>query len=126
MDSEQLNDRLHDLQVSLKDGDDLARAISLIGDALERRMTNIRTDLEELREDGEPVDGVRLAEIVERVGTTLDRYEQRIEERRQRMEQLVREFQDSLGEEAEALLELRDELGDPEVPDDPAEVLPDS
>lgn len=126
MDTEELNERLHSLQVSLKDGDDLAKAIGLIGDALERRMNSIREDLENLREDDEPVDGERLREIVERVAATLDRYEQRLEERRQRMEELVEEFQDSLGEEAQALLDLRNELGDPEVPDDRSEALPNS
>lgn len=112
MDKETLTERLHELQVSLKDGDDLARAIGLIGDALQRRMEVIRTSLEDLDgdRDGLP-DAERLAEIIRRVSGTLDRYEEEIETRRQRMEVLVEEFQVSLGGSAEELDELAVSLG---------------
>ena len=109
MDDAELMSRLHDLQRSLEDGDDLARAISLIGDALERRMTRIRTRLEQLQEDDSVPHGGRLASVVERVATTLDTYEESIEERRQRMADLIEEFQASLGAELSELEELQEE-----------------
>jgi hypothetical protein len=115
VDDQEITSHLHDLQVSLKDGDDLARAIGLIGDALERRMTTIRGELEELREDGEVVDGDRLDEIVTRVIGTLDRYEGKLEERYRRMEEIADDFQQSLGQEAHALRDLRADLGDPDA-----------
>lgn len=111
MTEETLAERIHALQVSLKDGDDLARAIGLIGDALQRRMQGIRSGLEALKEDGEPADGPRLDSIVERVRDTLDRYEDQIETRRARMEELVREFQSSLGDQAQQLDEIAVDLG---------------
>lgn len=111
MDEDELIERVHELQRSLKDGDDLAKAISLIGDALQRRMTSIRTSLEGLAEDDEIPDGERLAELVERVRATLDRYEEQIEERHERMEELVDEFQDSLGSRADELGRIEQELG---------------
>ena len=111
MTEETLAERIHALQVSLKDGDDLARAIGLIGDALQRRMQGIRAGLESLHEDGEPADGPRLSDIVTRVGDTLDRYEDQIETRRARMEELVREFQESLGTQAQQLDDLAVDLG---------------
>lgn len=110
MDEDQLIERVHELQRSLKDGDDLAKAIGLIGDALQRRMTGIRDSLQALADDGVP-DGDRLAELVERVRGTLDRYEEQIEERHQRMEKLVDEFQDSLGTQADELGEIEHDLG---------------
>lgn len=112
MDHETLTERLHSLQVSLKDGDDLARAIGLIGDALQRRMEGIRTALEELDgdRDGLP-DAERLAEIIRRVSSTLDRYEDEIGARHERMEVLVDEFQVSLGGSAEELDDLAVALG---------------
>lgn len=111
MDEDQLSERIHELLVSLKDGDDLARAIGLIGDALQRRMTTIRGNLEALEEDGDAVDGQRLAELIGRVGATLDRYEEQIQERHQRMEVLVDEFQDSLGSRADELAEFEASTG---------------
>lgn len=109
MDEDQLIERVHELQRSLKDGDDLAKAIGLIGDALQRRMTSIRDSLQGLADDGP--DGDRLAELVARVRATLDRYEEQIEERHQRMEDLVDEFQDSLGSRADELGEIEHDLG---------------
>ena len=100
MDDTELTERLHDLQRSLQDGDDLARAIGLIGDALERRMERIRERLEVLEEDGTVPDGDRLGRVIDRVAATLDTYEDGIEERRARMEELIDEFQASLGEHA--------------------------
>lgn len=111
MDDDELAERVHALQVSLQDGDDLARAIGLIGDALQRRMTSIRANLEDLKADGQVADGARLEEIVQRVGTTLDRYEERIQERHQRIEAIVEEFQDSLGTRAEEVGEFESSLG---------------
>lgn len=120
MGDDELAERVHALQVSLQDGDDLARAIGLIGDALQRRMTSIRASLEDLKTGGEVADGERLEEIVQRVGATLDRYEEQIEERHQRIEAIVHEFQDSLGTRAEELGEFESYLGGP--PDEqPAE-----
>lgn len=113
MDQDQLVEHVHDLQVSLQDGDDLARAIALIGDALQRRMGAIRGNLEELSVDGVVVDHERLKQIIERVSSTLDRYEEQISERHQRMEDLVEEFQDSLGSRAAELEELEPTLGGP-------------
>lgn len=110
MDDDQLAERVHALQVSLKDGDDLARAIGLIGDALQRRMTSIRANLEDLKEDGAVADGERLEELVQRVGATLDRYEEQIHDRHQRIEAIVHEFQDSLGTRAEELGEFESQL----------------
>lgn len=110
MDHDELAERVHVLQVSLKDGDDLAKAIGLIGDALQRRMTSIRDNLEDLKDDGEVADGERLAEIVQRVGTTLDRYEEQLQERHQRIEAIVEEFQNSLGTRAEELGEFESHL----------------
>ena len=112
MDSDELSERLHELQVSLKDGDDLARAIGLIGDSLERRLANIRGCLEELHEDSNLPERERLVDLIERVAGTIDDYEDKLEERRRRMQELVDEFQDSLGEEAAALSELESELRD--------------
>lgn len=111
MDDDELAERVHALLVSLQDGDDLAKAIGLIGDALQRRMTSIRGNLEGLEDDGRVADGERLAEIVERVGATLDRYEEQIEERHERIEAIVEEFQDSLGSRAEELGEIESRLG---------------
>lgn len=111
MDSQQLSDQLHELQVSLKDGDDLVKAIGLIGDALERRMDGIRRCLEDLHEDTDVQERERLLDIVDRVGRTLDTYEDKLEERRRRMEELIDEFQASLGEEAAALSEFQARLG---------------
>lgn len=111
MDEDELTERLHDLQRSLQDGDDLARAIGLIGDALERRMTRIRTRLERLEEEADVPHGDRLRGVIDRVSTTLETYEEGIEERRQRMAELVADFQDSLGAELEQLDELEQELG---------------
>ena len=110
MDSQELSEQLHKLQVSMKDGDDLARAIGLIGDALERRMEGIRSCLEELSQQDDVPERDRLLDVVDRVAETLDNYEGKLEERRQRMEELVDEFQSSLGEEAAALRELEAEL----------------
>lgn len=112
MEAAELRERVHDLQVSLKDGDDLAKAVSLIGDALERRVTEVRKSLEELREDGEVPDGDRLDEIVARVRDTLDTYEGRLSDRHQRMSELIREFQVSMGEQAAALSDLQAQLSD--------------
>lgn len=109
MDDTELTERLHDLQRSLQDGDDLARAIGLIGDALERRMERIRERLEDLEEDGSVPDEGRLGGLIDRVATTLDTYEDGIEERRARMEELIDEFQASLGEHAS---DLDDYTGD--------------
>ncbi len=106
MDDSELTTRLHELQRSLEDGDDLARAIGLIGDALERRMDSIRTRLEALDADGTVPDGDRLARVIDRVADTLDTYESSIEERRERMEELVKEFQASLGEQVDELEKL--------------------
>ena len=106
MDDQELTTRLHDLQRALEDGDDLARAIGLIGDALERRMQAIRRELERLDEDGTAPTGDRLAGVIERVATTLDSYEEGIEERRARMEDIVDEFQESLGEHSAELEQL--------------------
>lgn len=111
MDADELADSVHALQVSLKDGDDLARAIGLIGDALQRRMTTIRANLEALKADGEVADGERLGEIVERVAATLDRYEEQIEQRHQRIEAIVDEFQSSLGTRAEELGDFESRFG---------------
>lgn len=113
MDEDQLIERVHELQRSLKDGDDLAKAISLIGDALQRRMTSIRESLEGLAEDDGIPDGERLAELVDRVRGTLDRYEAEIEERHERMEALVDEFQDSLGSRADELGRIEQDLAGP-------------
>lgn len=120
MDDDELAERVHALLVSLQDGDDLAKAIGLIGDALQRRMTSIRGNLEDLKDDGQVADGERLAEIVERVGATLDRYEEQIEKRHERIEAIVDEFQDSLGSRAEELGEFESHLGAPatEVPEE--------
>lgn len=114
MNDTELTERLHELQRSLHDGDDLARAIGLIGDALERRMARIRERLEELEADGSVPNGGRLGELIDRVATTLDTYEDGIEERRARMEELIDEFQASLGEHAADLSEYTDL--DPEEP----------
>ena len=110
MDNTELTTRLHDLQRSLEDGDDLARAIALIGDALERRMARIRQRLEELEADGTVRDSERLRGVVDRVASTLDTYEHDIEQRRRRMEELAEEFQRSLGHELAALRDLEDDL----------------
>lgn len=109
MDSAELTERLHDLQRSLEDGDDLARSIKLIGDALERRMENIRLRLEELDADGTVPNGGRLGSVIDRVASTLDSYEDSIEERRARMEDLIDEFQASLGEHSATLEDLTEE-----------------
>lgn len=109
MDDTELTERLHDLQRSLEDGDDLARAIGLIGDALERRMESIRTRLEYLDADGTVPDGERLGAVIDRVARTLDSYEESIEERRVRMEELIEEFQESLGEQVSELEELAEQ-----------------
>ena len=109
MDESELTRRLHELQRSLEDGDDLARAIGLIGDALERRMDSIRSRLEVLDADGSVPDGDRLRRVIDRVATTLDTYEGSIEERRARMEELIEEFQASLGEQVDELQQLTDE-----------------
>ncbi len=103
MDDNELTSRLHDLQRSLEDGDDLARAIGLIGDALERRMDSIRSRLEDLDADGTVPDGERLRGVIDRVSTTLDTYEESIEERRARMEEIIEEFQTSLGDQVDQL-----------------------
>ena len=111
MDEAELTARLHDLQRSLQDGDDLARAIGLIGDALERRMSRIRTRLEELDAADDVPDADRVREVVDRVATTLDTYEEGIERRRQRMADLVEEFQESLGDELAELRQFEQALG---------------
>ena len=115
MADETVVERIHALQVSLKDGDDLAKAINLIGDALERRMDAIRTSLEQLKQDERVPDGDRLDQIVDRVTSTLDRYEDEIETRRRRMEELADEFQNSLGTRAEELDEFEAQLDDSEA-----------
>lgn len=112
MDGQELSDHLHRLQVSLKDGDDLAKAIGLIGDALERRMDRIRMSLEQLHDYAELPERDRLVDIIGRVADTLDTYEDKLQERHQRMEELAEEFQGSLGKEAAALDELEGRLGD--------------
>ena len=111
MDEAQLTTRLHDLQRSLEDGDDLARAIGLIGDALERRVARIRTRLEQLEAETTVPHEERLRGVVDRVATTLDTYEEGLERRRQRMAELVAEFQDSLGDQLAELEEVRADLG---------------
>lgn len=112
MDSQEVSEQLHRLQVSLKDGDDLAKAIGLIGDALERRMQRIRMSLEELHSHAEVPERDRLVDIIDRVGETLDAYEVKLEDRRQRMEELIDEFQNSLGEEAAALSDFQAQMGE--------------
>ena len=110
MDEAELTDRLHDLQRSLEDGDDLARAIGLIGDALERRMAGIRERLERLDADSTVPEDERIRGVVDRVASTLDAYEAGIEQRRRRMAELVEEFQASLGDELAELEGLTQEL----------------
>lgn len=111
MDPAELADRLHHLQVSLQDGDDLARAIGLISDALERRMADLRERLRWLRDAKDVPPSDLLESIIDRVEKTLDRYEEGLDDRHARMEELVLEFQRALRDDAEGLTAVQEELG---------------
>lgn len=94
------HNHVDDLRRDLLDGDDLALAMTLIGDVLQRRLVRVRRSLPNVAGDAD--EG-----LLRRIGTTLDRYESEFKTNHDRMQEVIASFQElldghrnQLGEEA--------------------------
>ena len=93
------DDFVEELRRDLADGDDLAQAMSLIGDALHRRIRRVRRSLTAAqRNDGELVE-----RVTPQIRDTLDRYERALQHGRDEMESIITSFQEELQQRADAI-----------------------
>lgn len=98
--------RLEALHRDLNDGDDLAQAMTLIADALQRRIQQLRTSVEEVTAEGDPEDP-RLGRLLERTATSVQRYEAAFDRRSTELGEIVEEFQRFMDDTAEAIEDIR-------------------
>lgn len=108
MDEQGLEERVVDLKRDLHDGDDLGQAISLIGDALQRRMLSVNETLEELQNGHDLQPDTDLHASLGKLRDTISRYRGDLERRRERIESLISAFDDTLEETAQRLSEIED------------------
>lgn len=92
--------RLRDLQVDLGDGDDLAMAIQLIGDALHRRIRRVKRSLRELHS---LTDDPQLEHLTSRVHGTLARYQEDLNASHKQLREVIQSFQEDLQQSAAAI-----------------------
>ena len=94
-----LEEFVDEVRRDLADGDDLAMAMTLIGDALQRRVRRVRRSLDvAARHDSEEFE-----RVADQVRHTLDRYETALEQGRAELEHVIKEFQSELDDSAERL-----------------------
>lgn len=98
--TEDANDHVRELKRDLQDGDDLAQALTFIGDVLHRRIRRVHRSLDVL-EAGSP----DVERLQRRVRETLSRYEDELQTGQRRLQAVIDEFQTSLDREAERLEE---------------------
>lgn len=97
---------LVDLKRDLQDGDDLATAVSLVSDAVQRRIRRVQRSLDLLDVDEDDTAAVR-----QRLQAVLDRYQRALDEQGRSLRLIVEQYQPRL----EGLAE---ELGDVAVDGD--------
>lgn len=91
------DDVVTNLKRDLQDGDDLAQAVSLVSDAIQRRIHRVQRSLSML--DSDPrADAVR-----QRLHLLLDRYEASLSRQSDTLGLIVEEYQPELGALAEEL-----------------------
>lgn len=95
MTRERVADRVRELQEDLADGDDLAMAMKLVGDALHRRMRRAHRSIEMIEADSS-VGDERFEQLVGRIGSTLQRYEDEAGRGREKLQAVIDEFQEVL------------------------------
>lgn len=88
-------DHVGDLRRDLHDGDDLALAMTLIGDVLQRRIVRVRRSLGYVNQESNG--------IHRRIRGTLDRYEVEFRTSHDRMQEVIGSFQALLEEQGEAM-----------------------
>lgn len=89
---------LEDLKRDLQDGDDLATAVTLVSDAVQRRVRRVRRSLDLL----DPDDDATRA-VTARLTVVLARYQQALDAQSTALEQIVDEYQPELAGLAERL-----------------------
>lgn len=96
-------ERLRDLQRDCGDGHDLTAAMSLIGDALERRIERMRRSMQELQDDMPDHATEDVARVVDQLRRLIDGYEESLEQHHNRWQRSVDEFEEQLAQRAEDL-----------------------
>lgn len=98
-------DRVRELQEDLADGDDLAMAMRLVGDALARRLRRAHRSIRDL--DGDAgIEDERFDQLVSRINVTLDRYEDEATRSREKLQTVIDQFQELLDGTVTELQEL--------------------
>ncbi len=86
------------LKRDLQDGDDLATAVALVSDAVERRIERVRRSLSLMSPD-EPM----AADLHRRLQSVLERFERSLSDQRRALRRIVDEYQPELDKFAESL-----------------------
>lgn len=94
------------LKRDLQDGDDLATAVALVSDAVQRRIRRVQRSLDMLSPD-DPV----AAGLQRRLQSVLDRYEQALGDQGRALRRIVDECQPELDDLAESLDDPADNGG---------------
>lgn len=92
------------LKRDLQDGDDLASAVALVSDAVERRIRRVQRSLD-LLSPGQPV----TADLHRRLQAVLDRYERSLGDQGRALRQIMDEYQPDLDQLAESLEDQDDD-----------------
>lgn len=89
-------DVLDNLKRDLQDGDDLATAVSLVSDAVQRRIRRVQRSLDLLDPDDRGAQAVR-----RRLSSVLDRYQQALDTQSASLRLIVDEYQPALNDLAD-------------------------
>lgn len=92
------------LKRDLQDGDDLATAVTLVSDAVERRIRRVQRSLDMLSPD-EPA----VADLHRRLQSVLDQYQRSLGDQGRALRRIVDEYQPALDQLAESLEDRADD-----------------
>lgn len=97
---------LEDLRRDLQDGDDLSMAVSLVSDAVQRRVRRVRRSLDLLDPDDAGSEALR-----RRLQMVLDRYQSALDLQSDGLERIIDDFQPTLADLADELADGVSERG---------------
>lgn len=96
-------ERLRDLQRDCGDGHDLTVAMSLIGDAVERRVSRMRRSMRDIQDDT-PADATAdVDRVVHQLRALIDGYETSLQQHHDRWQRSMDDFEERLAARADEL-----------------------